>query len=69
MLSLDLTATIDAETVSKETKGIIVNILLKLLNSISTDATILRSIKSKKEYALTKFIERGGSEWRQSKFA
>lgn len=69
LISLDLTATIDTETVSKETKGIIVNILLKLLNSISTAATIIRSIKSKKEYALTKFIERGGSEWRQSKFA
>lgn len=69
LLSLDLTAIIDAETVSTETKGIIVNILLKLLNSISTDATIIRSIKSKKEYTLTKFIERGGSEWRQTKFA
>lgn len=69
LLTLYLTATIDAETVSKETKGIIVNIMFKLLNSNSTDTTIIISIKSKKEYALNKFIERGGSEWRQSKLA
>ena len=49
--------------------ALIRNIFLESIRAISTDAIKIREVEKKKEYALTKFMERGGENWRVGKFA
>ncbi|CAC5359137.1 uidA [Mytilus coruscus] len=48
--------------------GDVIKELRVFLEVLSTTADIIRKIKVKKEYAKSKFIDRGGSEWRSGKF-
>ena len=51
--------------VSNETR----QVLLDSLQILAVDAIDIRALQKKKEYALEKFIMRGGQEWRQGRFA
>ncbi|VDI45018.1 Hypothetical predicted protein [Mytilus galloprovincialis] len=50
-------------------KSDVIKELRVFLEVLSTTADIIRKIKVKKEYAKSKFIDRGGSEWRSETLA
>jgi hypothetical protein len=60
--------TTELQALPNGSKDTLSQVLTQSLRTVSTDAIKIREVE-KNEYALQKFIERGGEDWRKGKFA
>lgn len=68
ILLSDLNELDNVEEMHETTKNEVLQMLRDLHSTVSKLAQDIRELRTKKEFAKSKFIERGGSEWRHGKF-